>query len=63
MLLPFLLIVFPKVASECLLAPGAINRVRNRRKCADGFVFAGVTEELPPSFPLAPFHQIHALRS
>jgi hypothetical protein len=49
MLLPFCLVVGAKVPRKRLLTPGAIDWVRYGRKCADGFVFAGVTEELPIS--------------
>lgn len=46
MLLPLFLVFLAKVALECLLAPGTIDGICNRRKRADGFVFARVTEEL-----------------
>ena len=45
-LLPLLLLVFAKVALERLLAPGAVDRVSDWGECRDGFVFAGVAEEL-----------------
>lgn len=45
-LLPLLLLVFAKVALERLLAPGAVDRVGDWGECRDGFVFAGVAEEL-----------------
>lgn len=61
MLLPLLLgfFVIAKVAFERFLAPGAINGVCDRRKCADGFVFAGVSEELPPNFSTVPIRYIY----
>ena len=43
---PLCLFVLAKVAAECLLAPGAIARVRDWRIRGDGSVFAGVLEEL-----------------
>jgi hypothetical protein len=43
---PFRFLVFAEVAGERLLAPGAVDGVRDGRKGRDGFVFAGVTEEL-----------------
>lgn len=46
-LAPLGLVVVAKVPIKCLLAPGAVTRVRNGGECADGLVFAGVTEELP----------------
>lgn len=45
-LLPLILLVVAKVALECLLAPGAVRRVRDRRERRDGLVLAWVTEEL-----------------
>lgn len=58
MLLPFFLRsgVLAKVALERLLAPGAIDGVCDRRKGADGFVFAGVAEELPSLLTTAFIH-------
>ena len=47
MLAPLGLVVVTKVPIKCLLAPGAVTRVRDGGECADGLVFAGVTEELP----------------
>jgi hypothetical protein len=46
MLRPFRFLVFAEVAGERLLAPGTVDGVRDGRKGRDGFVFAGVTEEL-----------------
>ena len=46
-LAPLGLVVVTKVPIKCLLAPGAVTRVRDGGECADGLVFAGVTEELP----------------
>lgn len=46
MLFPFFLGVGAEVARKGLLAPGAVDGVADGRKCADGLVFAGVTEEL-----------------
>lgn len=47
-LFPFGLLVLPEVSAERLLAPRAVDRVRNGCECRDGLVFAGVTEELHP---------------
>lgn len=46
MLLPLLALVLPKVPSERLLAPLAIDRVRNGRERRHGLVHAGVAEVL-----------------
>lgn len=45
-LLPLILLVIAKVALECLLAPGAVRRVRDRCESRDGLVLAWVAEEL-----------------
>lgn len=47
-LLPLGLLVVAEVPVERLLAPGAVNRVRNGRERGDGFVFAGVAQKLFP---------------
>lgn len=46
MLHPLGLVFVAEVASERFLAPGAIARVGDGREGGDGFVFAGVFEEL-----------------
>lgn len=43
---PFLLVLGAEVACEGLLAPGAIGGIGDGRECGDGFVFAGIFEEL-----------------
>lgn len=45
-LLPLLLLVLSKVTLEGLLAPGAVDRVRNGRECRDRLVFARVAKVL-----------------
>jgi hypothetical protein len=45
-LLPLLLLVLAKVSLECLLAPVAVDRVRDWCKCGHGLVHTGVLEEL-----------------
>lgn len=45
-LLPLILLIIAEVALECLLAPGAVRWVRDRRERRDGLVLAWVTEEL-----------------
>ena len=64
MFLPFSLLVLAEVAAEGLLAPGAVDRVRDGREGRDGFVFSGVTEELSscqPLFTIQLFNPIHCL--
>lgn len=46
MLLPLILLVIAEVALERLLAPGAVDRVRDGCECRDGLVLAWVAEEL-----------------
>lgn len=46
MLLPLGLLVVAKVPVERLLAPRAVNRVRDGSERGDGFIFAGVAQEL-----------------
>ena len=46
MLLPLLLLIFPKVSRKGLLSPRAVNRVGDGRERRHGLVFAGVAEEL-----------------
>lgn len=53
MLLPLGLLVVAKVPVERLLAPRAVNRVRDGSERGDGFVFAGVAQELFVTFLLA----------
>lgn len=53
MLFPLLLLILAEVAIECLLAPGAVDRVGDGCKGRDGLVFAGVAEKL---FKLARIH-------
>lgn len=45
-LLPLLLLVLAEVALEGLLAPGAVDGVRNWRECRDRLVFARVAKVL-----------------
>lgn len=46
MLLPLILLIIAEVALERLLAPGTVDRVRDRRERRDGLVLAWVAEEL-----------------